>query len=131
MPRKPTPAQLSWKQKRREASLTKWRALDWSKSNVELAEEMGYRNSSPISRARRLIGAPQSPRYHQYRLWIADHRKQFYLSKWRSWDWSKQDIELSRETGLSRERIRQIEVKALRKLRHPTRSKKLRDYLET
>ena len=30
----------------------------------------------------------------------------------------------------TRERIRQIEAKALRKLRHPTRSKKLRDFLE-
>lgn len=32
--------------------------------------------------------------------------------------------------GVTRERIRQIEVKALRKLRHPTRSRELRDYLE-
>ena len=32
--------------------------------------------------------------------------------------------------GVTRERIRQIEAKALRKLRHPTRSKKLRDFLE-
>jgi RNA polymerase primary sigma factor len=32
--------------------------------------------------------------------------------------------------GVTRERIRQIEAKALRKLRHPTRSKKLRDYLD-
>ena len=31
--------------------------------------------------------------------------------------------------GVSRERIRQIEAKALRKLRHPTRSRLLRDYL--
>ena len=31
--------------------------------------------------------------------------------------------------GISRERVRQIEAKALRKLRHPTRSRKLRDYL--
>ena len=32
--------------------------------------------------------------------------------------------------GVTRERIRQIEVEALRKLRHPSRSQKLRDYLE-
>ena len=32
--------------------------------------------------------------------------------------------------GVTRERIRQIEAKALRKLRHPSRSKKLRDYLD-
>ncbi|HWO72568.1 MAG TPA: RNA polymerase sigma factor RpoD [Dehalococcoidia bacterium] len=38
--------------------------------------------------------------------------------------------EVGREFHVTRERIRQIEAKALRKLRHPTRSKKLRDYLE-
>jgi RNA polymerase primary sigma factor len=31
---------------------------------------------------------------------------------------------------VTRERIRQIEMKALRKLRHPSRSRKLRDYFE-
>ena len=38
--------------------------------------------------------------------------------------------EVGREFGLTRERIRQIEVQALRKLRHPSRSRKLKDYLE-
>ena len=38
--------------------------------------------------------------------------------------------EVGREFGVTRERIRQIEAKALRKLRHPSRSKLLRDYLE-
>ena len=38
--------------------------------------------------------------------------------------------EVGREFGVTRERIRQIEAKAIRKLRHPTRSRKLRDYLE-
>ena len=38
--------------------------------------------------------------------------------------------EVEQEFGVTRERIRQIEAKALRKLRHPTRSKKLRDFLE-
>jgi RNA polymerase primary sigma factor len=37
--------------------------------------------------------------------------------------------EVGREFGVTRERIRQIEAKALRKMRHPTRSKKLRDFL--
>ena len=37
--------------------------------------------------------------------------------------------EVGREFGVTRERIRQIEAKALRKLRHPTRSKKLKDFL--
>ena len=38
--------------------------------------------------------------------------------------------ELGREFNVTRERIRQIEAKALRKLRHPSRAKRLRDYLE-
>lgn len=37
--------------------------------------------------------------------------------------------EVGKEFNVTRERIRQIEAKALRKLRHPTRAKKLRDYL--
>lgn len=38
--------------------------------------------------------------------------------------------EVGKEFGVTRERIRQIEAKALRKLRHPSRSRKLKDYLE-
>ena len=38
--------------------------------------------------------------------------------------------EVGKEFNVTRERIRQIEAKALRKLRHPSRSKKLRDFLE-
>ena len=37
--------------------------------------------------------------------------------------------EVGKEFDVTRERIRQIEAKALRKLRHPSRSKKLRDFL--
>ena len=38
--------------------------------------------------------------------------------------------EVGRQFNVTRERIRQIEAKALRKLRHPSRSKKLKDYLD-
>ena len=38
--------------------------------------------------------------------------------------------EVGKEVNVTRERIRQIEAKALRKLRHPSRSKKLKDFLE-
>ena len=38
--------------------------------------------------------------------------------------------EVGHEFEVTRERIRQIEAKALRKLRHPSRSKKLRDFLD-
>jgi RNA polymerase primary sigma factor len=39
--------------------------------------------------------------------------------------------EVGREFNVTRERIRQIEAKALRKLRQPARSRKLRDYFDT
>jgi RNA polymerase primary sigma factor len=38
--------------------------------------------------------------------------------------------EVGREFGVTRERIRQIESKTMAKLRHPSRSQSLRDYLE-
>jgi len=38
--------------------------------------------------------------------------------------------EVGREFGITRERIRQIEAKALRKLRHPSYSRKLKGYLD-
>ena len=37
--------------------------------------------------------------------------------------------EVGQMFGVTRERIRQIEAKALRKLRHPSRSRKLKDYM--
>ncbi|MGH2502739.1 MAG: sigma factor-like helix-turn-helix DNA-binding protein, partial [Ktedonobacterales bacterium] len=38
--------------------------------------------------------------------------------------------EVGKQFKVTRERIRQIEAKALRKLRHPSRSRRLKDYLE-
>ena len=38
-------------------------------------------------------------------------------------------LSVGKEFNVTRERIRQIEAKALRKLRHPSRSKKLKDFL--
>ena len=39
-------------------------------------------------------------------------------------------LKVGKEFNVTRERIRQIEAKALRKLRHPSRSRKLKDYLD-
>ncbi len=50
----------------------------------------------------------------------------FGLADGRNWTLE----EAGQEFGVTRERIRQIEAKALRKLRHPERSRKLRDFLE-
>ena len=98
-----SPGPSTRRELRRAPCLAKCRSWDWSKPDVELAEEMGFSNSS-IGRIRRRIGAPKSPRYHKPRSKFREPN----LAKWRSWDWSKQDVELARETGLSRERIRQI-----------------------
>jgi RNA polymerase primary sigma factor len=38
--------------------------------------------------------------------------------------------EVGNRFGVTRERVRQIETKALRKLRHPIRSRKLKDFLD-
>jgi hypothetical protein len=99
----PGVAKPSQRHQHREATLAKWHAMDWSKSNVELADELGSA-ASHISYMRRRIGAPQSPRFHKTRAKLKEPR----LAKWRSWDWSKRNVVLAGETGLSRERIRQI-----------------------
>lgn len=100
---KPGSSKSAWRQQQPEGYLAKWRAVDWSKQDVELAEELGS-TGSYIGDIRRRIGAPKSPRFHKYRSKFIEPT----LAKWRSWDWSKQNFELAQETGLSRERIRQI-----------------------
>ena len=56
-----------------------------------------------------------------------------YVDNYEFKDWMQKLLdkleEVGKEFNVTRERIRQIEAKALRKLRHPSRSKKLRDYM--
>ena len=61
---------------------------------------------------------------------VLNDREKDILTQRRLADQAKTLEELSVQYDVSRERIRQIEAKALRKLRHPTRSRKLRDFLE-
>ena len=62
---------------------------------------------------------------------MSDREKKVLILRFGLQDGRQRTLEeVGREFSVTRERIRQIEAKALRKLRHPTRAKKLRDYLE-
>ncbi|MBR0104257.1 MAG: RNA polymerase sigma factor RpoD [Firmicutes bacterium] len=62
---------------------------------------------------------------------LTDREKQVLILRFGLYDGRARTLEeVGKEFHVTRERIRQIEAKALRKLRHPSRSKKLKDYLE-
>lgn len=62
---------------------------------------------------------------------LSDREKKVLILRFGLQDGRQRTLEeVGREFKVTRERIRQIEAKALRKLRHPSRAKKLRDYLE-
>ena len=61
--------------------------------------------------------SPRERRILEYRFGLIDNRPQTLE-------------EVGKKFGVTRERIRQIEAKALRKLKHPSRARKLKDYLE-
>ena len=83
-------------------------ASDWRARNAALKEQVGEVLQTLTEREGRVL---------QLRFGLEDGR-------------SRTLEEVGREFGVTRERIRQIEAKALRKLRHPTRSRKLKDFLE-
>ncbi|MGB3020053.1 MAG: sigma factor-like helix-turn-helix DNA-binding protein, partial [Microgenomates group bacterium] len=60
------------------------------------------------------------------------HRERKFLMMRFGLEDSKQKTleEVGKEFKVTRERIRQIEAKAIRKLKHPTRARKLKDFLE-
>lgn len=62
---------------------------------------------------------------------LSDREKRVLILRFGLYDGRPRTLEeVGKEFNVTRERIRQIEAKALRKLRHPSRSKKLKDYLE-
>ncbi len=62
---------------------------------------------------------------------LSDREKRVLILRFGLYDGRPRTLEeVGKEFNVTRERIRQIEAKALRKLRHPSRSKKLRDYLD-
>ncbi|MBI3981001.1 RNA polymerase sigma factor RpoD [Candidatus Microgenomates bacterium] len=62
---------------------------------------------------------------------LSDREKKVLVLRFGLYDGKPRTLEeVGREFSVTRERIRQIEAKAIRKLKHPSRSKKLRDYLE-
>ena len=62
---------------------------------------------------------------------LSDREKKVLIMRYGLDDGKERTLEeVGKEFHVTRERIRQIEAKALRKLRHPSRSKKLKDYLE-
>ena len=60
-----------------------------------------------------------------------DDRERRVLERASAWDGNPRTLEeVGQQFNVTRERIRQIEAKALRKMRHPTRSKKLKSFVE-
>ena len=82
------------------------------------AEEIAAEMDMPVDKVREILKIAQEPvsKVLELRFGIVDGR-------------TRTLEEVGKEFNVTRERIRQIEAKALRKLRHPSRSKKLRDFL--
>ena len=66
--------------------------------------------------------ADPAPMVHDGRLYLYVGHDEYYAGQ--------DSASGGKEFNITRERIRQIEAKALRKLRHPSRSKKLKDFLD-
>ena len=136
--RKPTPEELA-EEMDLEASKVRW-MLRVSRHPVSLERPVGEEEDSELGNFIEDIDAPTPPDaayHHMLQEKLEDVlatlsprearilRLRFGLQNGRSYTLE----EVGKKFGLTRERIRQIEGQALRKLRHPRRSRQLRDYL--
>jgi RNA polymerase primary sigma factor len=136
--RKPTPEELA-EEMDLEPSKVRW-MLRVSRHPVSLERPVGEEEDSELGNFIEDIDAPTPPDaayHHMLQEKLEDVlatltprearilRLRFGLQNGRSYTLE----EVGKKFGLTRERIRQIEGQALRKLRHPRRSRQLRDYL--
>ncbi len=136
--RKPTPEELAGEMEL-EPSKVRW-MLRVSRHPVSLERPVGEEEDSELGNFIEDVDAPTPPdvAYHHMLQEKLEEvlatltprearilRLRFGLQNGRSYTLE----EVGRKFGLTRERIRQIEGQALRKLRHPRRSRQLRDYL--
>ena len=93
-------------------------------------EEIAAELDMPVERVREILKISQEP--VSLETPIGEEREQKVLRlRFGMNDGRARTLEeVGKEFDVTRERIRQIEAKALRKLRHPSRSRKLRDYLD-
>src|SRR5216110_2729538 len=93
------------------------RALVQELGREPTSEEIAKRMDIPVSKVRKVLKIAQEPISLEMRIGVGDGSEHTLE-------------EVGQSFAVTRERIRQIEAKALRKLRHPSRSRKLRAFLE-
>jgi hypothetical protein len=87
-----------------------WAALDWNKQDVEIAEQLNCA-STLVGYWRRKLQRTRPPRYHKCRPHLLQQRIEQLRERTAAWDWTRQDVQLAEEIGLTRERVRQIRVR--------------------
>ena len=92
------------------------------------AEEIAERLDMPVDKVREIMRVAQEPVSLET---LTPREEKVLRLRFGLEDGRPRTLEeVGKEFNVTRERIRQIEAKALRKLRHPSRSKKLRDFLD-
>ena len=87
-----------------------WLAQDWTKQDIEIADDL-HCSSTLVGYWRRKLGHPRPPRYHKCRPRLIAQHTERLRQRTAAWDWKRQDVELAEDTGLTRERVRQIRMR--------------------